>query len=241
MKKKLILCVLLASCVLALAACSQTPAGSETASAPSASDSSTPEEKPSDASEELSGGEKWTGKDVMVEGYTPPTVMTQEQTDTLAKLKEEAIAADPFTTFFYQEQVAVGAAKPNMRKITVDEVREITENVRQKYVPETSGKTNADFENKSLYDKQISEEILDEIMKIQYIYDAVNGGGEVYYIYWPDADTYAERRVEIVFHPSGVQATFVKVNTYNDQNEVVNQETLFDSATEIWDEVAKRG
>ena len=127
------------------------------------------------------------------------------------------------SVFDYQEKLAYGRAYPNMRKITVDEVREIFEKAAEKNPRDLyyDSMHNDDIHS---FPAWMSENIMKKVTEIQYYPDA-HDYLEDYYCYWPDADTLDERRQEIRIYTSLGKARLLN---YDEEGNRINSEIIYD-------------
>ena len=159
--------------------------------------------------------EKLTGEEVLIpEDKRNETKSGHDEYERLSKNAEEL--GYGYAGFKYQQNVALGNAYPNMRKITVNEILDIANN------SDIDTSVYSDCNDPELC-KRWTLSIIPEIQKIQYFPDAENTQF-CDYCYWPDADTVEERRTEIrIFGDSGT----IHVFTYDDNGRRINNEQIF--------------
>ena len=143
----------------------------------------------------------------------------EEEKKALEVFNRSALKYDPKSSYVYgsgmsyKEQVVLGYALPNMRKITLDEAKDIIE----KFSSDTT-------------------KIHEEFSKIQATPDAHSLGAGQYEAYWLDSYTYKDRRKEIVaeISPADIGESFSKYIAityaeYDDDNNIIKEELLYDA------------
>lgn len=177
---------------------------------------------PPDSGKELKGEAVLVPDEVAA---SPSTKKRVSYFDALQKKYEESVSGTDCLedgTLEYQEQMALGKAYPNMRKITADEVVQIFDKAKI-----YEGFDYENIENSHAW----VENNLKEIKKIQYFADVNNNTyiGDSYWLYWPDADTVDKRIQEIQIFSDGI----VRVAEYNKNGNRVSLEDVFDLQKKI--------
>ena len=169
--------------------------------------------------------EKLAGEQVVVPEDKVPMFVSKEARDKIKELREKRLeyGYGVNSVFDYQEKLAYGRAYPNMRKITVDEVREIFEKAAAKGLPDLNY-ASMDYDDLGTLYRWMDENIIKEIMKIQYYPDAHDYISN-YFCYWPDADTVDERRQEIRIYTSLGKARLLN---YDEEGNRINSEIIYD-------------
>jgi|GEM_PF-3422017 len=143
-------------------------------------------------SPDLDSNGKWTGRSVYVsESQKDSSEMTQEQSERLAELEK-----DGTYLYAYQSALIQGTAKPNMRKITIDEIKEIIEDYKTLLRSEND---HDFFRGGSYFHCDPWEYVLERIHDIQGFDDAsYKNSGYGTHVFWVDGDTTDQRRTEII-------------------------------------------
>jgi len=168
-------------------------------------------------SPDLDSNGKWTGRAVYVsEDPKDRPEMTQEQSERLAELDK-----DETYDYIYQRALARGTAKPDMRKITIDEFKEIIEDLQTLFRSESD---HDFFRGDSCFHYEAWNYVLQRVHEIQGISDACykNTGYDTY-VFWVDGDTPEQRRTEIVL-PCSVNRLNLYVQYYDENGDRIPDE-----------------
>ena len=161
--------------------------------------------------------EIYTGEDVLIPEEQRSDRLTKTAKAQLEALEELERNGNEYGEFVYQKRVLQGIAKPNMRKITVEEIKSLIRNTESEVDTVIQGKTRKEALTAWV------EKMVSEIQKIQYFSDAYIWQDPTY-IYWPDADTLKERHQDIFVDGNAGE---IYVCTYDDDNKMISQEILF--------------
>ncbi len=161
--------------------------------------------------------EIYTGEDVLIPEEQRSDRLTKTAKAQLEALEELERNGNEYGEFVYQKRVLQGIAKPNMRKITVEEIKSMIRNTESEIDTVIQGKTRKEALTAWV------EKMVSEIQKIQYFSDAYIWQDPTY-IYWPDADTLKERHQDIFVDGNAGE---IYVCTYDDDNKMISQEILF--------------
>ena len=161
--------------------------------------------------------EIYTGEDVLIPEEQRSDRLTKTAKAQLEALEELERNGNEYGEFVYQKRVLQGIAKPNMRKITVEEIKSLIRNTESEVDTMIQGKTRKEALTAWV------EKMVSEIQKIQYFSDAYIWQDPTY-IYWPDADTLKERHQDIFVDGNAGE---IYVCTYDDDNKMISQEILF--------------
>ena len=161
--------------------------------------------------------EIYTGEDVLIPEEQRSDRLTKTAKAQLEALEELERNGNEYGEFVYQKRVLQGIAKPNMRKITVEEIKSLIRNTESEVDTVIQGKTRKEALTAWV------EKMVSEIQKIQYFSDAYIWQNPTY-IYWPDADTLKERHQDIFVDGNAGE---IYVCTYDDDNKMISQEILF--------------
>ena len=161
--------------------------------------------------------EIYTGEDVLIPEEQRSDRLTKTAMAQLEALEELEKNGNEYGEFVYQKRVLQGIAKPNMRKITFEEIKSLIRNTESEVDTVIQGKTRKEALTAWI------EKIVSEIQKIQYFSDAYIWQDPTY-IYWPDADTLKERHQDIFVDGNAGE---IYVCTYDDDNKMISQEILF--------------
>ena len=230
---------------------------------PSPEPSKTEEPSPEPSkTEEPAKDDRITGKvvgkdvflmDIMPEFVTDYVYLTEEQCEKNDELYEygrqyaEKHSEDHLAEYYkkvkynYQSHVINGEAKPNMKKLQLDEIKEILNtyigrdcDLKERFY-ETKVKSygrvfvekNEDFIN-------TASNIITATIEKQQIPDAtyMNSVDFDIWFYWPDADTLQERREEIVVPMRGMSKPFL-YRTFDENGDLIEETVLFDFYNDI--------
>ena len=161
--------------------------------------------------------EIYTGEDVLIPEEQRSDRLTKTAKAQLEALEELERNGNEYGEFVFQKRVLQGIAKPNMRKITVEEIKSLIRNTESEVDTMIQGKTRKEALTAWV------EKMVSEIQKIQYFSDAYIWQDPTY-IYWPDADTLKERHQDIFVDGNAGE---IYVCTYDDDNKLISQEILF--------------
>ena len=161
--------------------------------------------------------EIYTGEDVLIPEEQRSDRLTKTAKAQLEALEELERNDNEYGEFVFQKRVLQGIAKPNMRKITVEEIKSLIRNTESEVDTMIQGKTRKEALTAWV------EKMVSEIQKIQYFSDAYIWQNPTY-IYWPDADTLKERHQDIFVDGNAGE---IYVCTYDDDNKMISQEILF--------------
>ncbi len=161
--------------------------------------------------------EIYTGEDVLIPEEQRSDRLTKTAKAQLEALEELERNGNEYGEFVFQKRVLQGIAKPNMRKITVEEIKSLIRNTESEVDTVIQGKTRKEALTAWV------EKMVSEIQKIQYFSDAYIWQDPTY-IYWPDADTLKERHQDIFVDGNAGE---IYVCTYDDDNKMISQEILF--------------
>ena len=110
--------------------------------------------------------EIYTGEDVLIPEEQRSDRLTKTAKAQLEALEELERNGNEYGEFVYQKRVLQGIAKPNMRKITVEEIKSLIRNTESEVDTMIQGKTRKEALTAWV------EKMVSEIQKIQYFSDA---------------------------------------------------------------------
>ncbi len=137
--------------------------------------------------------------------------------------------------YSYHDLIRQGKADGRMRRITLQEMKDIIAQIDLKKELENYWvKYNASEDERILslhslnwFGDFVYEKIIEKICEIQpcndFIDNGISNGPTI--VYWPDALTEAQRREEIVLVLSGLKTLY---KTFDENGDMINQEVLFD-------------
>ena len=268
-KKKLTAMITVLSCIVCLTACAGNNAGSNSSSDEtngSAIQISNKEESKTDEpapepskTEEPAKDDRITGKVVGKDVYLKKYYL-EDEIDAEHKAELDAVYdfAREYTKahrnengyfvdyqnckYFYSEWVLHGAAKPNMKKLQLDELKEILNT----YIGKDGDLKERFYETRTydngevrLIDNRECRETLQKfkeaLLEKQPLADAASNHslGTLYMIYWPDANTLQERREEIVVPWQSLSSAPCLYRTFDENGDLIEETVLFDLENDI--------
>ncbi len=259
MKKSKIISIIAAMlCILCLNACSGTNnsgQNDDTNNILQSEDKTSIEEtseKSSTTKVELTSDTKIQGNDVFVsdEEHDPSVYTDAQKAEYKKKVLDVAYKYDrahPNSHYFsgppeylYQEMLIRGLAKPNMKKLQLDELKEYfrthydNEKGLDEYYREFTDSNGKKFMGYNSDELDEFRNKFAEWLKDKQAIADIHGYLQNYNVYWCDADTLTERREEILLPITNWIDCRVRYRTFDENGTMVNEEVIIDIPNHIY-------